>query len=387
MEINKDGAIIAPLYDYLSKKTDKTKEQFDENFYIKPEGVIDNILTSLAFMEYYIQEQIMFLLKQFDPETAEREYQDGLYERVGLYRSSATKTTFKKKLLAEADTFIPANSVTIKSSETDEEFTNSESLTTDSSGIGEMSFEAVIPGHTEVRAEESFILAECPQTIIELSNEEAYDISLGENEETDSEFKTRFHELKNYRAKCSRNAIIHNLCDYVEHKNYLNVIDGNTDPLIDAGYIKVIAKPSVSDEEFAKAILENVLCGIKFLGNTAVSVPLSNGTNLEVKFQKASDIGINLSGEIKIKSGFFANTVIEQVKENILNYAQTRIYGLGATIYATEFVLPILDTEGVEAVTSISVKNFSDAEYSANTELAADELPLFSQAAITLTLT
>ena len=387
MEINKDGAIIAPLYDYLSEKTDKTKEQFDENFYIKPEGVIDNILTSLAFMEYYIQEQIMFLLKQFDPETAEREYQDGLYERVGLYRSSATTTTFKKKLLAEADTFIPANSVTIKSTETDEEFTNSESLTTDSSGIGEMSFEAVIPGHTEVRAEESFILAECPQTIIELSNEEAYDISLGENEETDSEFKTRFHELKNYRAKCSRNAIIHNLCDYVEHKNYLNVIDGNTDPMIDEGYIKVIAKPSVSDEEFAKAILENVLCGIKFLGNTTVSVPISNGTSWEVKFQKATDIGIDLSGEIKIKSGFFANTVIEQVKENILNYAQNRIYGLGATIYATEFVLPILDTEGVEAVTSISVKKFSDAEYSANTELAADELPLFSQAAITLTLT
>ena len=60
-----------------------------------------------------------------------------------------------------------------------------------------MSFEAVIPGHTEVRAEENFLLTEYPQAIIELSNEEAYDISLGENEETDSEFKTRFHELKN----------------------------------------------------------------------------------------------------------------------------------------------------------------------------------------------
>lgn len=384
MKLDLNGVSMVTLQEYLAEKIDKVKSKLGSDFYIRPEGVIDNIIVALTFMEYFLLEQIMFLLKQFDPETAEREYQDNLYERVGIYRIKSTHTSFKKNILGIPNTVIPVNSVTIRQKISGEEFTNAERVAINSSGEGEMLFNAVIEGNILVSPQDSFDVIESTEDFINLSEESAFDIVMGTEDETDSEFRNRFHNIKNNRAKCSRNAIIKNLSEYVEFPQYLNVTDRNTDNSINAGYILIIAKPIVSDLDFAKAILDNVLGGIRFLGDTTVSVPMSNGLSWQVKFQKAVDVEFNINAVVKIKQGHYQNNVFSNIRTQIMIYIQKRAYGLGSRIYATEFIVPILEADGVEAVTSVDIKKNTDLIYSDDIELARDEVPVFDDNGIFL---
>ena len=73
---------------------------------------------------------------------------------------------------------------------------------------------------------------------------------------------------------------------------------------------------------------------------------------------------MDITGTIKIRSGYYPNTVMSNVKQGILEYIEKRVYGLESVIYATEFIVPMLETDGVEAVTSVEVKKTTDASYS-----------------------
>ena len=388
MKIDFYGVSINSLQDYLSEQTEKFRKVFGSEFYIKPEGVIDNIITSMSLSKFLLLHQIAFYIKQISADTAEAEYQDAIFERIGLYRLPSSFTTFKKTIFGIPNTVIPANTLTLSQAITKEEFTNITEIFIDDSGKGTAQFKAEISGEIIVNKNDNFeIIRNTSGGLISLCHEEAFDIETGNEEESDSEFRERFWNAQDTEAKCTRNALIQSLWKYVQHPQYLKVIDGNSDISIDAGKILIIAKPSVSDMDFAKVVLKNTLCGIKFLGNISVDVPLSNGMSREVKFQKAADIPLELNAVIKIKHGYYENSTVAEVCEKILEYIPVRAFGLGSTIYATEFILPILEVDGVEAVTSISVKKSSDAEYTANVELERDELPLFSREAITLTLT
>ena len=54
-------------------------------------------------------------------------------------------------------------------------------------------------------------------------------------------------------------------------------------------------------------------------------------------------------------------------------------------IFATEFVVPVLAVDGVDAVTSVQVKKSTDADYSDSITLTRFEIPSFSQDDITVT--
>ena len=141
MEVNSNGITITSVLKKLSDKVDKLRELYGKDFFIRPEGVIDNIMTAITFMEHKFIEQIAFFAKQLDSETAEREYQDALYERVGLYRNLASKTTFLKNVFAVSNSTIAKNSITLKHSVTKEEFSNSEEVVVDESGKATIKFE------------------------------------------------------------------------------------------------------------------------------------------------------------------------------------------------------------------------------------------------------
>ncbi len=384
MKLDFNGVSIESLQSYLSSEIEKIKTRYGDRFYIKPEGVIDNILVSIVFMKYFLFEQILFYLKQFDPESAEGKYQDNLYERIGLYRYGSVFTTFKKQVLAEANSVIEANALTIRHRETREEFTNIEDVFVENSGKANVVFRAVVAGKVDIAEEDIFEIVEAAENINGIGQHPAEFINIGRDAESDVDFRERFHNIKNKKAKCTRNMIIQNLCEYVDYPQHLAVIDGNSDALIEAGYLMIIARPNVSDEIFANAIYNNVIAGVNFLGNTQVSVPVSNGTYWDIKFQKAYEIATDVNITVKIKQGYYENAVFSKVRSSLLSYISGRVYGLGSTIYATEFIIPILKTDGIEAVTSISLKRNSSSQYSDNLSFERDELPIFESSSIFL---
>lgn len=386
MQINKDGLLINNLSDMLSENTEKMRKTLGSDFYIKPEGAVDNILTTISLMEKDLQEQVVYLIKQFDPETAEGTYQDALYERLGLYRKKESATSFVMTISGEPGESIDIEEIYIQDTETKDFFYNASEVVFDENGQADVTFKSFIFDAIEVSQNAEYEIVTRPDVLTGIDKTSIREIEMGCRAESDLEFRERFHQIKTINQKCTRNAILENLSEYTGGLEYLSLHDCNSDEDVPAGRLLITARPIVSDEEFAKHILDNVIAGVDFLGNTTVAVPLSNGQFWDVSFQKALEVPVEFFIKTKIRSGYYENSVFNKVRNNILTYLESHIFGLKSSIWATEFIIPVLEVDGVDAVTEILIKRAEDSAYATSVNMAADEYPAFYDSNINLSL-
>lgn len=384
MEIDENGYSLSTLDEILTAWEEQLQKKYGSDFYIKPEGVIDNIATTASLMEMSLQEQIAFLAKQFDPESAEDIWQDALYERIGLTRLEESATVFTKRIKGNVGYCGAVNSIFIRSTLSGYEFTNTMEYLIEDDGTANVEFECVTPGAITVNSGETFTIVDAPNEITDLSEDDATQIAIGSERESDSEFRIRFRNSKAQNAKATRNANNANLLQYVDNQAFLKIYDKKTDNTMEAGTIKIIAKHNTTDQIFANAILETVADGIDMLGDTTVVVKDSEEQDVEISWKNADEIDMDITGTIKIRSGYYSNTVMANVKQSILSYIEKRVYGLEAIIYATEFIIPMLEVDGVEAVMSVQVKKTLDTAFADNISLTCEEIPVFTLERITL---
>ena len=378
MIIDDKGVQLSTLSDILDAFELRLQSKYGADFYIKPEGYIDNIATSSGFMEMPLQDQIAFLAKQFDPETAEGVWQDKLYERINVYRLKATSTVFTKGVLGTAGYSGATGSITIRNESTGDEFINSNSYTIEDTGSANVDFKCVITGVISVNPADTFQIVEAPNEITGISVDNAINIATGRERETDDDFRIRFRTAKAINAKATRNANEANLSKYVDNIAFLRIIDKKTDNTYEAGTLKIIAKHNTTDQNFANAIFDTVADGIDLLGDNSAVVTDNAGQSLTINWQNATDIAIDIQGTITVRDGYYPNTVIANAKQNILKYIQERIFGLQSIIYATEFIIPIYQTEGVDAVIGVQIKKHSQSTFVDNITLELDEVPQFT---------
>ena len=384
MKIDEKGYSLSTADEILSAYEKQLQQKFGSDFYIKPEGVIDNIVNSSGVMEIDLQEQIASLAKQFDPEASEDNWQDALYERIGVSRLDEQATVFKKKILGTAGYAGAAGAVTIRSKSTNDEFENTSNFTIEDDGTAEIEFECVVAGAVSVNASDSFVIVEGPNEVTGISADDAVQIAIGRERESDSDFRLRFRNSKAQNARATRNANEANLLKYVDNIAFLKIIDKKTDNSFDAGTIKIIAKHNTTDENFAKAVFDSVADGIDLLGDTSVIVKDNSGQDVTINWKNADEINLDIKATVKVRNGYYPNTVFANVKQNILAYIEKRVFGLQSIVYATEFIIPVLEVDGVEAVVEILVKKSSDEEFSDNISLSREEVPAFASERITL---
>lgn len=377
MIIDDKGIQLSTLSDILDAFELRLQSKYGADFYIKPEGYIDNIATSSGFQEMSLQDQIAFLAKQFDPETAEGIWQDKLYERINVYRLPATSTVFTKVILGTAGYQGTAGSITIRNEATGDEFTNTKAYTIEDTGSVNVDFQCVITGTITVNASDSFQIVEAPDEVTGVSSDNATDIATGRERESDDDFRIRFRTAKAINAKATRNANEANLSKYVNNIAFLRIIDKKTDNEYEAGTLKIIAKHNTTDQNFAAAIFDTVADGIDLLGNNSATVTDNAGQTVTINWQNAKDIAIDIQGTITVRDGYYPNTVIANAKQNILKYIQNRVFGLQSIIYATEFIIPIYQTDGVDAVIGVQIKEHSQSALVDNITLELDEVPQF----------
>ena len=384
MNVDENGCKLSLTEDIMKSYQTQLQQKFGSNFYIKPEGVIDNIFESVGLMETDLQDQIAYLSTQFDPEKAESIWQDALYERIGVSRLDEQATVFKKKILGTAGYAGAAGAVTIRSKSTNDEFVNTSDFTIEDDGTAEIEFECVVAGAVSVNASDSFVIVEGPNEVTGISADDAVQIAIGRERESDSDFRLRFRNSKAQNARATRNANEANLLKYVDNIAFLKIIDKKTDNSFDAGTIKIIAKHNTTDENFAKAVFDSVADGIDLLGDTSVIVKDNSGQDVTINWKNADEINLDIKATVKVRNGYYPNTVFANVKQNILAYIEKRVFGLQSIVYATEFIIPVMEIDGVEAVVEILVKKSSDEEFSDNISLSREEVPAFASERITL---
>ena len=354
MKINEQGYTIDTLDDILSSFETYLRSKYGDDFYIKAESVISNIFTSTAFQELDLQEQIAYLIKQFDPKTAEGEFLDALCERLLVYRIKGQATIVERTIVGVAGLNVDAGSITIRNKTTLDEFVNKQA-TIGENGQVVADFECVLTGAIELPDNAEIEIVSMPLGVNGIILGENPKIDLGRDRETDSELRTRYEKEKSKNAKASRNANFANLSKFVDDENYLTIVDKKTDREMEAGTIKIIANHNTTDNQFANAIFETIADGIDTIGTTTVTVKDNANQDVVINWINSDFTEIAIRYNLKVKSGYFYTSVANSTKENIINYINNRVYGLGQTVYSNEFTIPIYQTEGVENVTGIEI--------------------------------
>ena len=375
MKINQDGLELTLFNENLSEKFENFSKLREEEAGINAESLVSNLLVSLVFMQASLENSIAYLLKQFDPETAEGEYQDALYSRVALKRKEAVPTNFTLTVRGTAGTLVPAGVIFVEDSSTKDLFYNTSELLFDEFGLATGVFQSYLSANIPVVSE--LKIFEAPDNVEEVVLDSCQNVILGCEEESDREFRNRFHKIRNSVSKCSHNDILRNLSVLTGGLEFVNLNDNNTDNEISAGTVEITAKPTVSDAEFCKAIFENTIAGINYTGNTTVNVSASNGQVLSISYNKAQPVDVYISAVIRLKYGFYRNSAFRNIREQIINYTNSKTYGLGKDVYAVEFISSILSVEGVEGLISLSVKRSDSAEYSDSAEISDLEYAQF----------
>ena len=379
MQFDENGQKLDTLDEVLDSLESELQKKYSDSFYIKPEGVIDNIAVSQGYLDIKLQQQLAFLASQFDPESVEGIWQDALYERIGVTRLEAQKSTFVLKVQGAANLVCSAGSMTIRSQTDNNEFENISEFTTDSDGVALVDFQCVIDGAIEVKSTDEFLIVTAPDGITSVAQADDLQFSIGRERESDNEFRIRFRNSKALNAKATRNANLANLSKYVDNIAFLKIVDKKSDENFAAGTVKIIAYHNTTDNIFAEAIFNTIADGIELLGDTQITVRDASDEPVVIKFKNADEIELSITAEVKVRSGYYANTVFNKVKENILKYIDERVFGLESIVYATEFIIPILETDGVEAVQSIKVKrNGIDEDYQDNVSLTREQVPIFA---------
>lgn len=385
MNINSQGYTLDTLDDILTAFETFLREKYGDDFYIQAKSIISNIFTTVAFQEMSLQQQIAFLIKQFDPEQAEDEFQDALYERLLVYRIKAEKTVVERTIVGPANLSVAAGSVTIRNKATLDEFINKDTVTIGNDGKIVADFECVLFGPIDLPENAEIEIVSMPLGVTGVETGEDPKIDLGRNRETNEEYRARYRKEKSKNAKATRNANYSNLGAYVDDPSYLNIVDKKTDNTMDPGEIKIIVNHNTTDTIFANAILNTVADGIDTVGTSTQTVKDDAGEDVTINWINASFTQIAIEGDLKVKSGYFYQTIANAVKAAILDYIQNdRVYGLGQTVYANEFIIPAYKVDGVENITNLQVGVYGSGVMSDSQTIINTSLAMFNQDWITL---
>lgn len=384
MNIDTHGYTLDTLDDILSAFETYLRSKYGDDFYIKAEGVIDNIFTSIAFQEMSLQEKIAFLIKQFDPEQAEDEFQDALYERLLVYRIKAEKTVVERIIVGTPDLIVNAGTITIRNKATLDEFVNKDDVTIGDDGRIVADFECVLFGAIDLPANAEIEIVSMPIGVSGIETGETPKIDMGRERETNEEYRVRFRKEKSKNAKATRNANYSNLNNYTDSELYLSIIDKKNDNTLNPGEVKIIVNHNTTDTIFANAIFNTVADGIDTIGTTTMTVKDDADEDVTINWTNASFTEIAIEADLKVKSGYLFTSVANNVKAAIIAYVEKRIYGLGETVYANEFIIPSFNVDGVQNITDIKVGINGTTPTSESQTILPTALAMFNTEWITL---
>ncbi len=338
-------------------------------------GLIDKLIKLLVDYELDMQEKIKWLYSQFSPTGVENFLQDALYERIGVLRLNAAPMIVKLRLVSNPGISLRAESLRIKNTYDNSEFKNSSDILFDSEGYTEADFFS--DSVTAETPELSFKVFRSP---VSLRIDEDYPvsiISMGHPIESDIGYKERYNNSKAIKACVTPGGNISNLSKHLDSLSYINILTKNSNPEMDFGTVRIIVKHNTSDEIFAREIFETFGVGIKFLGDTCVELLDSCGYPVNIRFDKAKEIPVSIYIYLNFVRDVSFEQGVEQVKNALIGYVSSNIFGLGVNLYATDLANPILKCQEVALLKRIKLNSGDSNDLVDNISFAVDEIPIF----------
>ena len=340
MEISSKGVIPATLEDYLKKWTNYLKTKYGSDFYIKKEGVIDNLATGSSAVAMDFEAVILFLTKQLNPYTAEDEFQDKLYKLIGLEREQATFTVVQRTVQGDANTVAEAGSILFKNKATEDQFKLIDDCQIGADGTGIGSF----------RAEEF--------GAIDLPN-------LGLEYQSNAEFREEWQAEQSMEKAKTEGGLKKALLPYCGKKTQNIKIRMNRNTLkyddVPLHSANIVLNSSYDDETLAKVIFDKVLDGLGLVGSVHVVCTDSEGGEEDIYFSRAENLTIHYKVEVVLDENVYLSQIISAVQNAIKN--NNKFY-MGDDVVANKSIAFVDAVNGINYVKNIKVsidkRNWAD---------------------------
>lgn len=360
MKINKNGFTLSTLNENLQVWVNRLKSVFGNDFVIKKEGAVDNIATSSSLSIMDLENQVAFLIKQLNPNTAEGEWQDKLYSLIGLKRRQATYTVVSRTVEGTPNTEVPVGALMFENASTKDQFKNNDVIQIGENGLGIGSFTAEESGAIDLPKDSSLNIITPLENVTGVYFTTGNLVLLGEDYENDADFRERWQLTSSQASANTTDGLYKALLDLVETKSDLKIFENRTGEEVNgipAHSQRIVLNSAYDDETIANVIMKHLVDGNMFglQGQVSVEVQDSEGSTEVIKFDRAEILSVFLKVKVTIKDNVPLATAQQMIKDNVLKYITDNKFDMGSKIWANMFASSIYQVDSVTAITELQI--------------------------------
>lgn len=359
MEINSKGITPSTLKEYLTKWTQKLKEAYGQDFFIKPEGKIGNLAAGSSGVAMDFESILLYIAKNMNPYTAEDNFQDNLYAYINMHRRQATHTIVQRTIYGTPSTTILADSLLFENNATKDQFKLMSDCDLDENGYGVGTFRAEESGAIDLPNDAICNILSAPTSVLSISYTSGNLIQIGLEYQSDAEFREEWEQEQSSPNANTEGGIKRALLPYCGGKaNNINV-------RMNRGILKyedvslhsanIVVNSVYDDQTIANVIGDKILDGLGLEGDIHKIYVDSEGNEEDIYFSRAKDVGVKWYVQIALKEGYsFSTGLVDRVKSAILDNTNTE---MGENIVANKAIYYIDKIEEIDYIISIKVSN------------------------------
>lgn len=385
IEYSDNGLIIQPLTEILAERENVCKDLFGDDFIISGESSVANLQAVDADREYEIQELLLFLANQLDPDQAEGLWLDYICALNNISRYTATKSTIPLTIHGTAGTTKNAGEITIVDDSTDEYYINTSAFVIGDEGTVNITAQATSYGAITALSTSTFSLKTPSIGIDSITYNTEGTATVGRDTETDDELRARREEAVSFTASSILSSIKATVSQ-ISNVSYINAYENDTMNTVDTLPPKSfeIVVEGGDEDEIAKAIFQKKPSGIQAYGTTTKPIIDDDGNEFTIGFTRPTKIPIDYKIE------FISDTVqTDEWKNDVkaeLIKAFNDLYNVGDSVYAYNLYYVLNAHPEIKNVTFAKVKKQgSSDEYNDAVAIGKRQLATLSAEHITIT--
>lgn len=332
IQFDSTGIISQNLTEILNERESSLRTFLGQDFVVSGDSIVGNIQLADADRELAIQELIVYLAIQMNPDTAEGIFLDFICALNNIYRLAPQYTTIPITVTGTAGVGVISGALTIVDETTDEYYTNSSAFTIGSGGTVDVAFQATSYGSILASSSSTYTIKTPLSGITAIAYTSGGSTSVGSYTETDSELRARREYLLDLVATSTK-ASIKSAVLNVTGVDFCQVYENDTAVTVDGIPTKAFETvvQGGADEDIALAILTKKATGIQAFGTTIEAVADEYGDSFNIGFTRATEVPIEARITLLVTSTQTTDWE-DEVKQALVDKF-IQLYTVGQDIY------------------------------------------------------
>lgn len=379
------GITIQTLSEILDEREANLQTFLGTDFTISGDNAIANLQLADADREFDLQELLLYIAMQLDPDQAEGIWLDFICALNNIKRYEPEKTLIPLTITGTPNVSKNARTIIVVDEDTDEYFTNVEAFAVGVGGTVNVSFRATSFGDISASSGHIYSLKTASSGISSVAWNVSGTYSIGRYAETDIELRARREYTVELSASSTLASIRANVSE-VDGVSYLNIYENDAISTVDtipAKSFEVVVLGG-DDVEIATAILEKKGAGIQAYGTSTETILDENGNSFTIGFTRPTETAVELRITATVSS-LQPESWETDVKQKIVEKFE-ELYSVGSDIYTYNLYCVLNDIPEIINVSVFEVEKEIDSNnWATSLIIGKREVTTISTTNITIT--